>query len=481
MLDRSASPTRRARVCTLLGLAAAAVLGLVPAGAAGTATAASEQEVPVALTFTGTGTFSATNSAETAEPDHADDQLSWSITYPGVISSDGALSFQAPSSGADESLGSYHFTATKLGGGSADCTGSLPPAPGAPLPTATLTDGMLDVQGITSVDGADADSAITCQGTSGGGDPEDDSSEAANLAGAFEPYLPMVLEADVPAPSADQLESTSYSKSVSEADAPVPLPASCASEYGWSDPNECTMSLSWSGTIGITLDCSRPGVSKNPTFPICITKQDKADAHDAKDFEDRDMQAQLGAQGKCIGRMRGGCWVFSPVIYYDMHEAAVEQEIVDDPPDSSFKLVAKAHPLRLPDQAMLSHQLPKVAALLGDYARIAGLQQALVTARNRAAGAYLASSDGNTAAGAYVATQDRAMVNFAGTAAHLLAGQHARALSAAAELRAMASQIHGRGSNRAISAIRSLASSLVSKRAQDADRLAGAALTGIAG
>ena len=211
------------------------------------------------LEFDGTGTFSATNQAGTDSQEHADVTLKWSTTYAGDLQPDGSITFQATgASGGGEVLGStappagtFHYTSI---GFSADCSGSLPTAPNPPNPVATLDSGTLTVQSITSVDQNNQAGQVNCQATDPQGNPIDWSADAANLAGAIEPYLPDVLSARITLPP-DALTNGTFTQAVSSAsDAVAQLPGSCADEFGVPE-GQCPMSLSWSGTIKISAPC----------------------------------------------------------------------------------------------------------------------------------------------------------------------------------------------------------------------------------
>jgi hypothetical protein len=219
------------------------------------ATSATEP-LKVVLQFDGTGTFSATNGAGTDSPEHSDVALKWSTTYVGDMQPDGSITFQASGSGEGlqttaPSPGTFHFTSS--GSRTADCTGPLPTAPGPPDPVATLDSGTLTVQSVTTVDQNNQTGQINCAGTGPMGDSVDLSADAANLSGAFAPYLPDVLSARISLP-ADALKSGSFTKSVSSSDAVAQLPGSCADQFGEPD-GQCPMSLSWSGTIKISVPC----------------------------------------------------------------------------------------------------------------------------------------------------------------------------------------------------------------------------------
>jgi hypothetical protein len=90
--------------------------------------------------------------------------------------------------------------------------------------------------------------------------------DAANLSGAFGPSLPDVLSARISLP-ADALKSGTFTKAVSSADAVAQLPGSCADQFGEPD-GACPMSLSWSGTIKITVPCGVVTFSEGDAPPV---------------------------------------------------------------------------------------------------------------------------------------------------------------------------------------------------------------------
>jgi FecR protein len=242
--------------------AATALLAAVLIGAACAPSASASTSPPpltVLLEFDGTGTFSATNGAGTDTPEHTDVALKWSTTYVGKVQSDGSITFQATGPGPGGEVfqttapppGTYHFTS--MGLTTADCTGTLPAAPEAPAPEASASNGTLTVQSITSVDQNNQTGQVNCQGTGPEGDAVDLSSDAANLSGTFQPSLPDVLSARISLPP-DALKGNTFTQAVSNADAVAQLPSSCADQFGEPE-GQCPMSLSWSGTIKITVPC----------------------------------------------------------------------------------------------------------------------------------------------------------------------------------------------------------------------------------
>jgi hypothetical protein len=261
-----ASGTWVARVAVVV-LAAVVGAGVVGAESAW----ATEPPLKVVMEFDGSGTFSAINGAGTDSPEHADVAMKWSTTYVGELQSDGSITFTATGAAGSGEVtqttaappGTFHFTSSGLD--SANCSGSLPLAPGAPAPTATDSGGTLTVQSITAVDQNDNTGQISCQGTGPLGDAVDLSADAANLAGAFGPYLPDVLTARVSLPP-DALKSGSYTVNVKGSDAPQQLPGSCADQFGLPE-GQCPMSLTWSGTIKITTPCGVISLSEGDAAP----------------------------------------------------------------------------------------------------------------------------------------------------------------------------------------------------------------------
>ena len=118
---------------------------------------------------------------------------------------------------------------------------------------ATDDNGTLTVQSVTSVDQNNQGGQISCQGTDQFGNATDLSADAANLAGAFGPSLPDVLSARFSLPP-EALKSGTFTKAVSSTDAVAQLPSSCADQFGLPE-GQCPMSLSWSGTIKISVPC----------------------------------------------------------------------------------------------------------------------------------------------------------------------------------------------------------------------------------
>jgi hypothetical protein len=240
----------------------AALLAAIVLPAVAVAPASADAPTPpltVLLEFDGTGTFSATNPAGTDNPEHTDVALKWTTTYVGKVQSDGSITFQATGPGPGGEVfqttapapGTYRFTS--IGATTGDCAGTLPASPGAPAPEASAAGGTLTVQSITSVDQNNQTGQVSCQGTDMFGNSVDLSADAANLSGVFEPSLPDVLSARISLP-ADALKSNTFTKAVSNADAVAQLPNSCADQFGEPE-GQCPMSLSWSGTIKITVPC----------------------------------------------------------------------------------------------------------------------------------------------------------------------------------------------------------------------------------
>jgi len=233
---------------------------IVLAGVSATPASAATAPLKVVMEFDGTGTFSATNGAQTDSPEHSDVALKWTTTYAGDLQPDGSITFTATGPGAPTEVlpgsaptdGTYHFTSSGLN--TADCSGSLPAAPGASDPVATLdSNGTLTVQSITSADQNNETGLVNCQGTDMFGNAVDLSADAANLSGTFAPSLPDILTARISVPP-DAIKNGTFTKAVSSSDALAQLPGSCADQFGEPE-GQCPMSLTWSGTIKITVPC----------------------------------------------------------------------------------------------------------------------------------------------------------------------------------------------------------------------------------
>jgi hypothetical protein len=252
-----------------LVLATVMTLGVAVASASA---AAAPPPLKVLLEFDGSGTFSATNGAGTDTPEHTDVALKWTTTYAGDLQPDGSITFVATGGAPSEVLGTtapppgtFHFTSSGLN--TADCSGTLPAAPGADAPVATLdSSGTLTVQSITSADQNNTTGQVNCPGTGPQGDAVDLSADAANLSGAFAPSLPDVLTARISV-SPDEIKSGSFTKAVSSSDAVAQLPNSCADQFGVPE-GQCPMSLSWSGTIKITVPCGIVDFSEGDAPPV---------------------------------------------------------------------------------------------------------------------------------------------------------------------------------------------------------------------
>lgn len=262
-----------ARLLTLLVFAAVS-LGT----GVGSASAASAP-LQVLLTFDGSGTFTAGNQLQSDSPEHATVALNWSTTYTGTLNPDGSLTLKAAGGSASGEggqttappPGTFHYTSRGLF--TADCNNlPLPLAPGAPSPVAGASGGTLNVQSVTAVDQNNQTGQVNCQGSDNLGNPFDFSAQAANLAGTFGPSLPDVLAARVSV-SADELKGGTFTKAVSNADAPAQLPASCSDQFG-EPPGDCQMSLHWSGTITITTPCGEVDFSEGdaPAVGTIINK-----------------------------------------------------------------------------------------------------------------------------------------------------------------------------------------------------------------
>ncbi|HEY1595402.1 MAG TPA: hypothetical protein VGF74_08400 [Thermoleophilaceae bacterium] len=235
-------------------LVAACLIGAAafPALAAG----APESPIPVHITYSGVGTFHMTNSAGGVS--EATDNFTWTLEYSSTLNTDG--SFTPATGTVDEWPGSYTFDEPDE---SVSCSGALPtnPPPAVPgeVPEPPSTTPLpqlqgLDIQSLTYLSPDQTDPAYAgCQGQEpGDGLPFDATGIASDhAAGLPDNFLPGVMTAHlVPLPLPQFLaEHALHVQTVSDAQAVDQLPESCAPEYGLDNPNDCQMSIHWSGTL----------------------------------------------------------------------------------------------------------------------------------------------------------------------------------------------------------------------------------------
>ena len=155
----------------------------------------------------------------------------------------------------------------------------------------------------------------------------------------------------------------------------------------------------------------------------------------------------------------------------DSYEAKQLEEIANDPPDASFTSIARPHPPRVKGLVGVRRGLHASYRLLRLKLKVAALVGAVASSLNRAGGALVAVSRGNSAAASDIAKQQRAAHTYAQQAAHLLGGARRLVVAAAAELRALAATAHGTGAGRVAADVRRDAARLVSRQARQLTQL----------
>ncbi|MGZ4166767.1 MAG: hypothetical protein ACXVSE_15780 [Solirubrobacteraceae bacterium] len=258
----------------LWAAALAAIVALVGPGAAqAAAPTLPETPIPVHVVFTGTGRFHYDNSVGSHAV--ADDQLDWDVDYQAELQPDGSLT--ATSGLPPATAGTYTFTDDFYG---VACSGPIstvpqsgPPEPGDPNPPpettpSPQTDGLL-VQSITYLSN-DPAKFSDCVGSLDG---FDGSGEAADgVSTVLSTYLPGALTARIPAVPRPAFLAGGVALRilpVSNADAPTQIPPSCADMFGIEDPSQCSISLSWNGTVTLDATAGCPIILATPT-PVCM-------------------------------------------------------------------------------------------------------------------------------------------------------------------------------------------------------------------
>lgn len=403
----------------------------------------------------------------------------WKATFPAVQLAASGASASAPA-GGQQLVGSGETTDTYC----ADATGGCQPGhcafswsapdPGAPdlMLTAQFSSSAL----LLKVDAPSHPDPASFT-VSGG---------VCESAGPYA-QLPDALRAITSIPIS-QLDTGTITREVNSHDPSVyELAPDCTAQAQAenSEVTSCSQTMLWNGTVTITPDCSSDAARVGgDSQPPCIKQKQKQEAEKAAQ-EDRDCvetennvihTIRLGTKNRFMFKLRAASASMAAV-FYGLERAS--QAIADDPPDLRFGAVARPHGPRLRGLAALRRELPATYRLIQRYQQIAGLLGAVVTAQDRATGAFQALFSGDQAAGGDLAKQDHAVLGYAHQAVGLLVGEHRLALAAATELRRIAAAIHGPRSGRLRAGIRRFASSLVARRAASADRLAAAVLNGI--
>lgn len=270
---RRSRRTRRGEVArAVLALVLFAVLLLVPGVALGAAPPPLPDEpIPVHVTFVGSGHFHYNNSKGSDAT--AEDQLSWHVEYQSVLQPDGSLTVSSDTPAP--TAGDYTFTDSFYG---VSCAGAIsttpvPVPPGTPNPPPEVTprpiaEGTL-IQSLTYLS-ADPGDYASCNGTlldfAGEGEA------AAGVGEVLDNYLPGALTARialVPRQAFLASGAALRTESVSDTGAPVQLPDSCAPLFGIDDPSQCTIGLSWSGTVILDATAGCPVIVATPA-PACM-------------------------------------------------------------------------------------------------------------------------------------------------------------------------------------------------------------------
>jgi hypothetical protein len=466
---------------------------------ASTAPLAAAQSAPVGpsafydVTYQGSAQFSAdgqdTCNSDTncfSGPFHISDVFNWKTTFRAVQLSASGASAAAPAAGQQLTGGGDSSDTFCDDPGSGDCTAqhctgsfSAPDPGGPPLMLSGQLSGSALILKVDAPWQPDPSSISVTGGL-------------CQAAGPY-PQFPDALRAVTSIPIT-QLEGDTITRTVTSTDPGVyQLPPDCTAQ-AQADNEEatsCGQNMLWSGTVTITPDCTSDAARVGGAAqPPCIKKKQKDDARKsaAQYAQQEQEQAYVYkvtgcAKGTGPDQYRdgaaGACSGTALARTYASVMAQREQAIAADPPAPGYTHVARPHPLKGKRLGTLKHRLPTTYRLLRRYLQVGGLVSAVVTAQNRASGAYQALASGNQAAGQYVALQDKAVVKYAGQAARLLAGQRKLARRARAELRRRASHLHGHRARRFARGMRRLASLVASSRARSADQLAASALKGI--
>jgi hypothetical protein len=439
------------------GLAAAWTPG--PAGATGGVTVVKvvfqgTGQYTVDQTYTGGGGQCTTHDVWT---------LGWSSTFTTTVDSDGAL---AAATG-ELTSGSPGTAGMSVGGTCAwknvvpSCSSALSTPSSSPTLTVSGTDPeRVEAQSIAS--------AINFACSS----PQDGFIVGRD-SGVFDAALPDAMSAVVDIPSTEMTPGSSFPVSSSNAPGHVTSPCTRVGT-AVSANSACTASLTWDGTITIAADCV---TGNDSTAPLCIRKRQKDEAQKAADdyaaAHGRDQEAYKGlgcgpgASNADSREVALACAVASVKNVYDGQMASHNQQLANDPPDPNFGRVAKPTAVPLPKLGALTRAAPAFARLARGYAHAAALIQALVTAQNRASGALLALTHGDSSAAAALRAQDAAVHADATAAERILRGQRALGVNALRKLRRLGRHVGA------------IAKTIVSARARQADRLAVAALAGI--
>jgi hypothetical protein len=389
--------------------------------------------------------------------------LSWTSTFHTTIDDNGILK-GAVGALTSASPGSANMTV----GGICTYHNAVPPCTAAlstPASSPTLTVSGTDPERIEAQSIASAIN-FSCSSPQDGFIVGRDS-------GVFDASIPDSMSAIADIPSTQMTPGTSVP--VSSAGAPGQVTSPCTGVgVAVSGNTACTATLQWDGTITISADCI---TGNDSGAPWCIRKQQKDEAQKAADDYEAAHQRDIesfkglgcgpGASNYDSREVAFACAAVSAKNIYDAQMASHYQQLANDPPDPNFASVAKPTVVRLPTLRALTRRAPHFARLARNYAHVAALVKALVTAQNRASGAFLAMTQGNASAATALRAQDAAVRAYASGAERILRSQRALARKASRELRRLGP--HNRP----------LAKAIVARQAVQSDRLSLAALAGI--
>jgi hypothetical protein len=228
--------------------------------------------LPVHVVFTGTGTFKLDNKP--GDEVTAEDHLVWTTEYSSTIDGEGRLS---PAEAVPSAtVGDFLFADELF---AVNCTGPLsttpgPQTPGDPHPPPETTPSPkvegFEVQSVAYLSTYDGDVAFSrCLGEK---EFEGQGEAASNVGEVLDNYLPDAMTATLaPLPRQSLLTSGAaiHVENVNQQAAPTQVPESCSDLFGLPNPDDCTMSLSWSGTVLIDASAGCPVILAGPP-PACV-------------------------------------------------------------------------------------------------------------------------------------------------------------------------------------------------------------------
>lgn len=145
-------------------------------------------------------------------------------------------------------------------------------------------------------------------------------------------------------------------------------------------------------------------VGLGPTDPSCFRQKEKQQAAALAQREQQDLQIEKpDYQSMCkAGKLNslnyrsgqaGACIGYQLSIHSQENDSQANQRLAHDPPDSGYTTVTMPRPVALPDLSRLPAAWTAYRTLLVDINQIATNTDALVTAIERANGAYAATAN----------------------------------------------------------------------------------------